>query len=508
MKFEELERQVGILTPGLSTEGRMLVGLFMPFCKELYEENKRLKERIKELEVENKALQVENKALQAENKALRDQLAKNSRNSSKPPSQDQAGAVKSTKKESNRPMGGQRGHTGQGGKLEEHPDTTLFYSLGDCPDCGQDLREVEVDEIIRKQIEDIPEIKTTVTEYQVEVKTCPGCRAQWQAGGCPAIHEFEYGPNVKALSVYLSTYQFIPQKRIKELLCIFGINLSTGTLNNFRKAAAKQIQPFIKELQQTIAKSPSAHFDETGIKVGKVNHWVHVASTLLLSFFGIYNKRGQQAHKEMDVLPKFSGIMHHDSYRPYNGYSESRSSLCCAHILRELQFAIERDNQQSWAQPMTELLLEIKKEVDESIHTIAELSSQHRYRKRYRKLIQQGLKMNPPAQRPDGQIKGATKQSKTYNLLVRLRDREDDILRFMSEPLAQFTNNQAERDLRMNKVRAKVSGGFRALKPAEEFMHIRSLISTAVKQSVCPLLTLKQVFSPGNNDFLHLANPD
>lgn len=116
--------------------------------------------------------------------------------------------------------------------------------------------------------------------------------------------------------------------------------------------------------------------------------------------------------------------------------------------------------------------------------------------------------MNPAAPRPDGQIKGPTKQTKTHNLLVRLRDREQDVLRFMVEPLAEFTNNQAERDLRMNKVRAKVSGGFRAMTPAKEFMHIRSLISTAVKQAICPLQTLSRVFTPGNNAFMSLLNPD
>lgn len=473
----------------------MLVELFMPFCEELNEENRRLCE--------------ENQRLREENRRLRDQIAQNSRNSSKPPSQDTHRPVKkSDSGPSARKAGGQKGHKGQGAKLKDNPDKTLDYLISDCPECGQDLRQVAVDEIIRKQIEDIPEIKTTVTEHRIEVKTCCGCGIQWQAGGCALQHEFEYGPNVKALAVYMSTYQFIPQKRIKELLGVFGIELSTGTLNNFRKAATKRIEPFIQTLRQSIVKAPSAHFDETGIKVGGVNHWVHVASTLLLSFFGIHERRGQKAHQDMDILPKFNGIVHRDAYRAYNDYPQSRHSLCCAHILRELQFAIERDGQKPWAQPMIELLLGIKKQVEDRSEQVADHRWQGRHRKRYRELIQQGLSMNPPAQRPDGQVRGATKQSKTYNLLVRLRDREEDILRFMTEALAEFTNNQAERDLRMNKVRAKVSGGFRALTPAEEFMQIRSLISTAGKQAACPLQTLVQVFTYGNSEFMKLANPD
>lgn len=157
---------------------------------------------------------------------------------------------------------------------------------------------------------------------------------------------------------------------------------------------------------------------------------------------------------------------------------------------------------------MIDLLLDIKKQVEVRAGGVADPRWQGRHRKKYRELVGQGLQANPAAQRPEGQIKGATKQSKTYNLLIRLRDREEDILRFMSEPLAEFTNNQAERDLRMNKVRAKVSGGFRALTAAKEFMKIRSLISTAVKQAVCPLGTLQMVFIDGNNDFMKLAYPD
>lgn len=482
MTFEELEKKVEALRPHLSPEGKLLVELFMPFCRES----------------------------QAEIKRLRDQLSLNSRNSSKSPSQDIHRPVKKRPPEDTpqRKPGGQKGHTGQGGKLKDNPDIIIPCTLTDCPDCGKDLTMEPLDEVIRKQIEDIPEIKTTVTEYQIEVKTCSGCGVQWEANGCDLQHEFEYGSNIKSLAVYLSTYQFLPQKRIQALLGVFGVQLSTGTLNNFRKSAAKRIEPFIQALKQKLIEAPAAHFDETGMRVGGVSYWVHVASTMLLSFFGIHRNRGQKAHQDMGILPSFSGIAHRDAYRSYDAYEQSRDSLCCAHLLRELQFAIERDNQQQWAQPMIELLLTIKKQVEARTDLKADGRWQGRHRKKYRELIKQGLTMNPPAPRPKEQKKGATKQSKTHNLLIRFRDREDDILRFMEEPLAEFTNNQAERDLRMNKVRAKVSGGFRELTPAEEFMKIRSLISTAVKQSVCPLLTLSQVFKPGNVEFMKLVNPD
>jgi transposase len=308
--------------------------------------------------------------------------------------------------------------------------------------------------------------------------------------------------------VYLSTHQFIPQGRIQDFLKLFGVELSTGTLNNFRRKGAKELAEFEALLQQKVSQAEAAYFDETGMKVNGLNHWVHVASTKVLSWFGIHHKRGRAAHEAFGILPNFKGIAHRDSYRSYDDYPESRDSLCNAHISRELEFAIERDEQAFWAKPMLDLLLTIKKQVEARTDQVADLRWQGRHRRRYEALIELGLAHNPPAIRPDGQARGHTKQSKTYNLLIRLRDRQADVLRFMTDPLAEFTNNQAERDLRMNKVRAKVSGGFRALTPAQEFMRLRSLIHTAIKQAACPMEILVQLFTPGNTDYLNLVNPD
>lgn len=482
MTFEELKSAVEKLSPNLSDEGKMLVALFMPFCE----------------------------AQQARIKELEDQLAKNSRNSSKPPSQDPySGAKKNRKsKQSGRGVGGQLAHKGHKAKLKENPDHTIRYQLNQCPDCAHDLRSTALDNLLRKQVEDLPPLRSVITEHQIEIKTCPCCGQQWQAGGCDQQHEYEYGPQIKALAVYLSTHQFIPQARIKELLKLFGVELSTGTLNNFRRKGAKELVDFEDLLQQQIIQAKAAHFDETGMKVDGKNHWVHVASTQLYSWFGIHPRRGRVAHEAFGILPEFKGVAHRDSYRSYDDYPQSRDSLCNAHIIRELEFAIERDEQAFWAKPMLDLLLTIKKQVEARTDQVADLRWQGRHCRNYQRLVDLGLAQNPAVLRPDGQLRGPTKQSKTYNLLIRLRDRQDDVLRFMTEPLAEFTNNQAERDLRMNKVRAKISGGFRAITPAKEFMRLRSLIHTAIKQTTCPRNTLVQLFTPGCYDFLSLVNPD
>lgn len=488
MTFSDLQSEVSKIESGLSPEGKLLLALMMPFCESLNEENK---------------------VLRAEVKSLSDKLAINSGNSSNPPSKDD---FKSPKKRSLRlktgkKPGGQPGHTGEGGKLKTDPDATILYQVVECPDCGHDLRDQSLDEIICKQIEELPPIQTIVTEHQIEVKTCPCCQGQWQAGGCPEEirHEFQYGPRIKALSVYLSAYQFLPAKRTKDLLAIFGIELSTGTLDNFRKSACRELSGFIDTLRQSVIESTAAFFDETGIKVKGVGYWVHVAATSLFSLFMLHPKRGRQAHEAMAVLPSFSGILHRDDYHSYHTYPDATHSLCCAHLLRELTYAIDRDAQKEWADPLIKLLVEIKTKVDKSSTGILDIRWQGRYRNKYRKLIQLGLLRNPPSVKTSGKIRGRAAQTKSCNLLMRLKQNEDQILRFMTHKHAQFDNNQAERDLRMNKVRQKISGGFRSDKAGEEFMAIRSFVATVIKRGHDPVEELVKLFTKGNQEYLKLA---
>ena len=440
-------------------------------------------------------------------KRLEDKLAVHSGNSSKPPSKDDFKSPKkrSLRQSSGKKPGGQAGHRGSGGRLKEDPDQTLTYSVNDCPACGRDLQGVVADGVIRRQIEDLPPIKTIVTEHRIELKTCPCCCVQWQAGGCPVDHEFEYGPRIKAMCVYLSAFQFIPALRTKQMMATLGVALSTGSLDNFRRRAAKELRGFVEQLRQSITRATAAFFDETGIKVKGLGHWVHVAATSLMTLFCLHAKRGRQAHETMNVLPHFTGLLHRDDYHSYHGYDQATHALCNAHLLRDLKYAIERDGQASWAGPLIDLLLKIKEQVDRSDGAKLCASWQGRHRKAYRGLIKQGLELNPPAIKQDGSRRGRTAQTKTVNLLLRFRDQEDAILRFMTHAGASFDNNQAERDLRMNKVRQKVSGGFRSKRAGEEFMIIRSLVSTAIKQGRDPIDQLVAVFTPGDTSYMHLA---
>jgi transposase len=478
--FAELKIQVTKIEPGLSAEGKMLVALFMPFCESQ-------QQKIKELE---------------------DKLAINSSNSSKPPSKDDFKPPKARylRKKTTKKPGGQVGHKGLGGKLKDNPDDTINYFVGDCPGCGHNLKDVTPDGFIRKQIEDIPPLRTIVTEHRIELKTCPCCAVQWQAGGCPpeVRHEFEYGPRIKAICVYLSAFQFIPAKRTKQMMEIFGVELSTGTLDNFRKSASRKLEGFLDVLRLSIISSCAGFFDETGMKVKGLGHWAHVAATTLFSLFILHPKRGREAHDDMGVLKLFKGILHRDDYSPYHNYPWATHSLCVAHLLRDLIYAIDRNGQEEWADPLIKLLVKIKEQVERSKNGTLDRGWQGRHRKKYRRLIASGLDNNPLAVKKNGSTRGRTAQTKTVNLLLRLRDKEDEVLRFMTHAHARFDNNQAERDLRMNKVRQKISGGFRSLKAGQEFMNVRSFVATAIKRGADPVEELVKLFTPGNTDYMRL----
>lgn len=441
-------------------------------------------------------------------KKLEDKLAIHSGNSSKPPSKDDFRSPKkrSLRKPSGKQAGGQPGHKGHGGRLKDDPDEIVTYSVDECPDCGRDLGPVAVDDVVRRQVEDLPPIKTYVVEHRIECKTCPDCALQWQAMHCPVPHQFEYGPRIKAMCVYLSAYQFIPALRTKQMLSALGVELSTGSLDNFRRRAAKELSPFVESLRQRIRRATAAFFDETGLKVKGLGHWVHVAATSLLTLFCLHAKRGRTAHGAMNVLPEFSGILHRDDYHSYHAYDRATHSLCNAHLLRDLNYVIERDDQAQWAQKLKALLLKIKEQVDRSVDGVLCLPWQGRHRKSYQTIVQEGLALNPPQVKKDGRRRGRTAQTKTVNLLLRFEQQQEAILRFMTHAEAAFDNNQAERDLRMNKVRQKISGGFRSKKAGEEFMAIRSLVSTAVKQGFDPIEQLVAVFTPGDTSYMTLAN--
>ena len=418
--------------------------------------------------------------------SLRDQLAKNSRNSGKPPSSDglKKPRTRSLRRKTGRRSGGQKGHEGHTLKMVEQPDHVQVHEASTCPHCATDLRSVEPGGHERRQIFDVPPVRIEVTEHQAEIKVCPKCGERVK-GDFPSnvTQPVQYGPRIKAQASYLNNYQLIPLARTCELLGDFyGHAPAEALVLDSNAAVVDHIEPSLDTIKRQIIAADVAHFDESGLRVeGKLN-WLHVASTNRLTYYGVHPKRGQEAMKAIGILPQFEGRAVHDHWQSYFTFNNCQHALCNAHHLRELQFIVDQ-YEQTWAQEMIPLLLDIKAEVDAAPLDQMSLSPERLayFEQCYDELIDQGLQANPPPDTPPPKKRGRKKQSPPKNLLDRLQQRKSQVLVFMHDFRVPFDNNLAERDVRMVKVKQKVSGAFRTRTGAETFCAVRSYISTVRK---------------------------
>lgn len=416
---------------------------------------------------------------------LQDEIAKNSSNSSKPPSSDglKKPKTRSLRQKGQRPIGGQPGHKGNTLKMVDEPDYIEQHSLINCPHCQTDLSDMKAVSYEKRQQFDVPPVYLEVTEHQVEVKQCPRCGQQVKGKFPPHVTQpTQYGPRLKAQASYLNNYHFIPLERTEELLTDFyGHSPSQAaviTANN-----QLQIAPALKDIREQLIASEVAHFDESGLRVDRNLHWLHVASTPQLTHYHLHQKRGQEGMTAGQILPRFQGKAVHDHWLPYTKFEGCEHTFCNAHHLRELQFVAEQ-YQQTWAIQMGQLLLDIKAEVAATPELQTGLPAERLtyYEAEYDKLIADGLTANSP---PDDLLpkkRGRPKQSPPKNLLDRLANHKSGVLAFMYDFHVPFDNNLAERDVRMVKVKQKVSGAFRTYTGADSFCAIRSYISTVRKQ--------------------------
>jgi transposase len=433
---------------------------------------------------------------------LEDQLAKNSRNSGKPPSSDgyDQPAPKSLRKRHRRKSGGQAGHPGETLEMVAHPDQIKVHSVQKCTYCGTSLKQQKVSRYEKRQVFDLPKVEIQVTEHRAEIKDCPCChkesRGAFPGGVSKAV---QYGTEIKSQMVYLNTEQHIPLERTCDLLEEFyNHRPSEGTLVAACEEGARAVEETNAAVKEhLVAHEPVGHFDETGMTVNGVLHWLHTASTPRLTCYAMHAKRGSLAMNEIGILPHFQGRAVHDDLAAYFLY-ELDHALCNAHHLRTLLFLLER-YPQKWIEPLKDLLLKIKAKVEVAkgkMQTALSVSQRNYYTQAYDQLIAQGLRANPPpnhTNRKPGQ-RGRLKQSPARNLLLRLREHKEAVLAFMDDFNVPFDNNQAERDLRMMKVKQKVSGGFRSTHGAQNFCQIRSYLSTARKNGMKALTALRLAF--------------
>jgi len=431
--------------------------------------------------------------LEARVKDLEERLNQNSGNSSKPPSSDEFVKPKSRRKKSGKKSGGQKGHKGQTLKMSDTPDSTITYPVETCQGCGKSLDDTEPKSVEKRQVFDLPPLKIDVTEHRAESKVCSCCGVNNKASFPEAIElPVQYGHNLKAFLVYLNQYQMLPYERSVELLeDVCGHSLSQGTLYNAIRTTFKNLESVEANIIEQLTGSPVINVDETGMRVENKRQWVHVASTENLTHYAHHPKRGSTATDDIGILPQFNGLSVHDFWKPYLTYS-CNHALCNAHHIRELTGILESTGQQ-WPEAMIELLLEINDAVEsrKSTATKLEPAEIESFEQRYQQIIEKGFKENPPPPEPSEKKRGRKKQSKAKNLLDRLNEYRSETLAFMYHFHAPFDNNLAERDLRMIKVKQKISGVFRSNQGAKMFCRIRSYISTARKNSIPVIDALK-----------------
>jgi transposase len=446
------------------------------------------------------ALKAENIALSERVRTLEGRLAKDSHNSHKPPSSDGLSKPKpkSLRPKSDRPTGGQPGHPGHTLRMVETPDRIVPHRVECCAGCGSSLAGQQPDRIECRQVHDLPEPKLEVTEHQAEVKTCPcGCvnRAAFPPeASAPA----QYGPRLKSVAVYLGEYQLLPFDRLTEIMRdLFACqSFSQGTLANFKADCSRRLEPVDGAIREMAADSPVVGVDETGMRATGSLHWLHTVSTRFLTWYYAHKRRGREAIDAAGILPDYQGRAVHDFLPAYLAY-DCDHAWCNAHLLRELVFLWEQQGQK-WAKSMIDHLLGIKEAVDTA--RLAGLdalgaSDQQRFLQNYERIVEAGYAENPQAAPPGGpKPRGRPKQSKARNLLDRFRDHSEGILAFMGDFAVPFDNNQSERDLRMMKLREKISGTFRSFGALVNFCRIRGYVSTARKNGLDALQALQRVF--------------
>jgi transposase len=426
---------------------------------------------------------------------LKSQINQNSKNSSKPPSSDgyKKPAPKSLRKPSGKKVGGQKGHEGNGLKLLKEPDNIVTHEPSECTQCPLKASCATQRAVKETRYELDINIEIETTAHQVLSVQCPQTEALF-SGSFPAHIRgtMQYGVNIEALAVSLNTVGMVSINRTHEILSgVFGVPISTGTISAMAAGCAQSVAPSVLEIKEAIKAEPLIHSDETGVDVDKKTAWAHVASTDRLTYIDVHENRGKKGLDAIGILIMFIGTVIHDCWAPYFKYAV-RHGLCVAHLLREL-IGISENTGQVWAQSLIDLLLAMKQTKEKLVSHGYEAATAYylrKYSRMFDDTLADALIHNPVPEREPGK-RGRVKRGKTGALVDRLISYKSMYMLFFTDFSVPFDNNQAERDIRMFKVKLKVSGCFRTLKGAKDFAAITSYVSTARKHGIPAFLSIK-----------------
>jgi len=450
---------------------------------------------IEELLRELAALRAENALLKQEIAELRRRLGMDSSNSSKPPSSDGPGKkpriAGSLRGNSGKKSGGQPGHRGDTLRPVADPDKIERHELTQCAHCQAALTAEMATRMERRQVFEMPQPRLEVTEHQVPIYTCACCRGETRAAfPADVTAHVQYGPRIRAAAIYLNAQHLIPEDRVGEIMHdLFGAPLlCPASVVAWGEVKAQEWSAVEAEIVARVATAAVRHLDETGFRIAGKTRWLHTVSTGALTYYRVCEQRGAM----FEALN--GGVIVHDHFKPYFTIEEVEHALCNAHHLRELKALIDYEKE-PWAKKMSRLLVRAAKLADRALaqgNTALAAYCVRRIVAVYDEIVRRGLayhEAQPPLARRPG-ARGRSPKRCGHNLLERLRDHKMEVLRFVFDFTVPFTNNQAEQDLRMMKVKMKVSGAFRTWHGAETFATLRSVLSTARKQGWNILRTL------------------
>ena len=430
----------------------------------------------------------------AEIAELKRRLNKDSSNSSKPPSSDglkNASRTSSLREKGKHTSGGQKGHKGTTLKQVAHPEHIVTHQLEQCPDCGRSLSQQIAKGIVKRQVFDLPTVQVEVTEHRAEIKFCTCCQKQVIASFPSEVKAYtQYGNRIRSWVVYYQNQHLIPEDRIQQIFMdMYNLPIATASIATYNKMAYEQLEDFETKVLKFAKEAPVKNLDETGFRVGGTTQWMHTLSTPDCTYYHVSPKR-------KSLIDGVKGIAVHDHWRPYYQMPNVTHALCNQHHLRELKALTEHDKE-AWAGQMSKLLRLM-------------LRCRHRYGDKpiprfqtsrlgriYDTIVDQALawhESRPPLVLQKI-IRGRPKQRPGHNLLLRLSNHREEVLRFLNDAKVPFTNNDAERDLRMVKCKQKISGGFRTSLGAEYFARIRGFISTLRKQELSIINSIEAAFS-------------
>jgi len=417
---------------------------------------------------------------------------KDSKNSSKPSSQtskdetasSQPGA-KGKGKEQNDARSGNSRTVKTVQVSEVHVCETCGEDLGNTPCCGHE-RRTKIDIIFEK----------VISHVDAEIKQCPACQAKTK-GPFPADMPgpLQYGPGIKAYVLNLLIAQMVPLKRIQQSIkTLIGQMISEATILKYVMQLHRCLEPWEQGAIEQILTMPAMHVDETSLRVDRKKYWIHICSAGDITLKFLHPKRGCEAIEDIGVIPRYGGVIIHDCWQSYLSYDHCGHGLCGSHLLRELTFIVD-SNGYAWAANMKRLLQETCSIVAKRKRKKLTLKEYKNLQKRYRNILTRGEKELPPIPPKQNGKRGRIAKSDAHNLWERLKQYESAVLLFAKLPHVSFTNNRAERDLRMSKVKQKVSGCFRNKTSAEAYCRISSYLQTMANKGYNPLVAIQMALS-------------